>query len=177
MVKANILIVDDNVANLDTLAAILAQPDYEITRARSGDEALRLLLKGDFALAVLDVRMPCMDGFECAKLIRSNKRYADLPIIFLTGVATDMEFIFQGYSAGGVDYLIKPFEPAVVRAKVAVLVELYLGRQRLKRQIADLEAQAAALRRQIGERPEAGPPARLLSSAELQSRPTTRLPH
>lgn len=151
---AAILIVDDKPANLDALESILRDPDYRIVRAESGEDALRQLLREDFALVILDVRMPGMDGFECAKLMRSNHRFDATPLIFISATATDMEFIFKGYGVGGVDYVLKPFEPAVVKAKVAIFVELFRNRQFLKRQIAHLEELSSRLRQEIDEKAE-----------------------
>ncbi len=145
----NILIVDDNTKNLDALEAILSHSEYRIVRAESGEDALRALLHNEFAVAILDVRMPIMDGFECARLIRANQRNATLPLIFVTGIATDMDFVFKGYSAGGVDYVIKPFEPAVIKAKVAVFVELFQSRQLLREQIQHLRELSVRLHAEL----------------------------
>jgi CheY-like chemotaxis protein len=150
--QPGILIVDDNLANIEAFEAVLPPGLYEPIRARSGDEALRILLNREVALIVLDVKMPSMDGFECARLIRQSPRHRNTPIIFLTAVASDMDFVFKGYSAGGVDYVIKPFEPAVVKAKVAVFVELFQSRQLLTRQIADLKELSTRLQTELAER-------------------------
>ena len=150
--QANILMTDDNEANLDALELILRTPCYNLVRASSGEDALRCLMIQEFALILMDVRLPGMDGFECAKLIRANRRYNDTPIIFLTGVATDLEFIFKGYGAGGVDYVIKPFEPAVIKAKVAVFVELFNSRRLLRYQIEELKTLSARLRQEIEDK-------------------------
>lgn len=147
----NILIVDDDAKNLDALEAILSHPEYCIVRAESGTAALRALLHNEFAVAILDVRMPIMDGFECARMIRANQRNATLPLIFVTGIATDMDFVFKGYSAGGVDYVIKPFEPAVIKAKVAVFVELFHARQLLREQIRHLQELSVRLHAELSK--------------------------
>lgn len=148
----NILIVDDNEHNLATLSAVLESPDYHIMCASSGAEALRCLLRDEFAVMLLDVKMPDMDGFECARLVKGDPRVAGMPIIFLSAVATDLEFIFKGYSTGGVDYIVKPFEPAVVKAKVAIFVELYRGRKAMQWQLNELRKLSECLQREIDEK-------------------------
>ena len=156
LLPSRILIVDDNQKNLDALSVILAAPGLEIVQAHSGEDALRLLLNDkDVALIFLDVCMsPGVDGFECARLIRSNQRHVNTPIIFLTAVATDMEFIFKGYASGGVDYLTKPFEPSVVKAKAAVFVELFRSRQAMMHEIKQLESLTERLRAEVKLRSE-----------------------
>lgn len=130
--KVAILIVDDRPENILALTSILSGPEYEIVTAQSGSDALRCLLRQDFALLLLDVMMPGMDGFELASLIKENERHRSTPIIFLTAMATDVSFIYKGYSSGAVDYLTKPLEPNIVKAKVSVFVELYRQRERIK---------------------------------------------
>jgi PAS domain S-box-containing protein len=156
---AKILVVDDSPGNRQALRAILDAPGYELVEAGSGFEALRKLLDGDYALVLLDVVMPEMNGFETAAAIRERDRAAALPILFLTAHANEAELIFQGYRVGAVDYLVKPLQPEMVRAKVAVFVELYRRRLQVERQAARLvraEEQAVALRiadlRLAGER-------------------------
>jgi CheY-like chemotaxis protein len=131
---ARILMVDDRPENLLALEAILGVFDHELVRASSGDEALKALLTGDFAVILLDVAMPGMDGLETAAHIKRRERTRDVPIIFLTAVHPDAEHAFQGYSAGAVDYVSKPFDPWVLRAKVAVFVDLYHKRRQLQEQ-------------------------------------------
>ncbi|MCW2392084.1 PAS domain S-box-containing protein [Sphingobium sp. B1D7B] len=128
-----ILIVDDVVENLEALEALLAHDGVETARAGSGAEALELLLVNEFALALLDVQMPGMDGFELAELMRGTERTRRIPIIFLTAVATDETRRFRGYEAGAVDYLLKPIDSLVLRSKVEVFVELHRHRQALAR--------------------------------------------
>ncbi|NVB85284.1 MAG: response regulator [Kofleriaceae bacterium] len=135
----NILLVDDRRANLLALEGILARPDYNLVFATSGRDALGELLRRDFAMVILDVGMPEMDGFETAQMIKQRPRSKYIPIIFVTASIFEMDQVFRGYTAGGVDYLRKPFEPYALRAKVAVFVELY-------RQRKQNEAQAATLR-------------------------------
>jgi PAS domain S-box-containing protein len=121
----NILLVDDRPENLTALVSTLDQPDYRLITATSGQEALKLVLKTSFAVILLDVLMPVMDGFEVASLIKSRERSRHIPIIFLTAAGADLSRIHQAYSLGAVDYLMKPVPPQVVRAKVGVFVELY----------------------------------------------------
>src|SRR5215470_2003252 len=117
--------------------------DYVLVRARSGDEALKALLTDEFAVILLDVSMPGMDGFETAAHIKRREKTRDIPIIFLTAVNNEPHQAFRGYAAGAVDYIAKPFDPWVLRAKVAVFVDLYLKNRQLREQ-------AALLRRQLG---------------------------
>jgi signal transduction histidine kinase/DNA-binding response OmpR family regulator len=130
----DILVVDDHPENLVALEGILSRPEFRIVKALSGSEALKQVLKHDFALILLDVMMPRMDGFETASLIRAREASRDTPIIFLTANASDVSLIYRAYSVGAVDYLIKPIDPDVVRAKVAVFVDLYRKTQQIRRQ-------------------------------------------
>jgi len=123
--RAKILMVDDRPENLLALEAILGSLDLDLVRASSGDEALRALLKDDFALILLDAQMPGMDGFETATRIKRRTRTKDVPIIFLTAVDKDLSSSYRGYVAGGADYLAKPFDPWILRAKVQVFVDLW----------------------------------------------------
>lgn len=128
-----ILIVDDRQENLNALDGVLAPLGYPLLAARSGYEALRLLLEHDVALILLDVRMPELDGLETAKLIKGRARTRDVPIVFLTAANDDIGDILRGYGVGAVDYVLKPFEPDVLRSKVAVFAELEQNRRALKR--------------------------------------------
>ncbi|MET0650038.1 MAG: response regulator [Pyrinomonadaceae bacterium] len=135
--KINILLVDDNEGNLLALEAILAAPDRDLVRASSGDEALRYLLDRDAAVILLDVYMPGIDGLETAALIRGRERSRNIPIIFLTADNAGGALLAKGYSLGAVDYILKPVEPAILRSKVAVFVELFKKTEEITRQ-ADL---------------------------------------
>ena len=137
-----ILIVDDRPENLLALEAILQGLGHELIKAHSGEEALKRLLSEDFALILLDVQMPGMDGFETATHIKQRERTRDVPIVFLTAIDGEAHQAFRGYAAGAVDYLSKPFDPWVLRAKVGVFIELYERRR-------DLAQQADELRRQL----------------------------
>ena len=151
--RARILIVDDHPENLLALEAILEPLGQELVRANSGEEALRELLHGDFACILLDVQMPRLDGFATARLIKERERTRHVPILFLTALSKDAEHVFQGYDTGAVDYITKPFDPNVLRAKVAVFVELWQKTEELRRQ-AELirEQELAALERESEER-------------------------
>ena len=155
--KAKILLVDDREENLIALEAILSSLDQDLVRARSGEEALKALLTDEYAVILLDVVMPGMDGFETARDIKRRKKTRDLPIIFLTAVNSDPDYAFRGYAAGAVDFISKPFDPWVLRAKVSVFVELHNKNKQLRDQTNLLREQAALLREQ---------------AALLQSRPT-----
>jgi hypothetical protein len=151
----NILMVDDVEANLLSLEAILEPLGQRLVRAQSGTEALRQLLHDDFAVILLDVRMPDMNGFEAAAMIRSRPRSRSTPIIFLTGTEKSDDAMFEGYSAGAVDYLMKPAVPAVLRSKVEVFIELAASRIALERQVQEREQAARELQRLnalLGER-------------------------
>src|SRR5262245_62908378 len=111
--KASILIADDEAVSRTALRELLEGPDCSVVTAASGGEALRQVLRQDFALIVLDIRMPGMDGFETAALIRRRRRSQSTPIIFLTGAAEDTQSVARGYEVGAVDYILKPVDPAV----------------------------------------------------------------
>ena len=125
----NILIVDDEPRNLNVLETVLADRRYRLVRAESADEALLALVAEEFALIILDIQMPGMNGFELAELIKQRKKTAEVPIIFLTAYYSDDQHVLEGYSTGAVDYLHKPINPTVLRSKVAVFVELYTRRR------------------------------------------------
>jgi PAS domain S-box-containing protein len=139
--QARILMVDDHPANLVALDAILQPLGQELVKATSGEDALRKLLHHDFALILMDVQMPGMDGIQTAKLIKERPRSKHVPIIFLTAIHKDPRNIFRGYEEGAVDYLLKPFDPQILRAKVKVFVELWRMGETVRRQSAMLRAQ------------------------------------
>ena len=132
--QVDILVVDDHEENLLALEAILVEPSYNLVRANSGRAALKQVLARDFAVILLDVAMPDLDGYETAELIRGRERSRQTPIIFLTANYRSDSHVFRGYSVGAVDYLFKPFNPDILRTKVAVFVDLYQKREALKRQ-------------------------------------------
>src|SRR5262249_26056662 len=125
-VPISVLLVDDYEENLLALEVILEElPGVRLGEAASGGEALRRALRDDFAVILLDVSMPAMDGFEVAQLIKQRERSRHIPIIFLTAAIKDVESVYRGYEVGAVDYILKPMNPDVVKAKVAVFVELH----------------------------------------------------
>lgn len=140
--RTKILIVDDHEENLLAVEGILASLDQDLIRACSGEEALKRLLADDFALILLDVQMPGMDGFETAARIKERERNRGTPIIFLTALDPGSQHAFRGYAAGAVDYITKPFDPWLLRSKVAVFVELHEAQRQLAAQPA---ARAAVL--------------------------------
>ncbi|MEU3729465.1 response regulator [Streptomyces sp. NPDC033538] len=164
--KAKILLVDDRPENLLALEAILSALDQTLVRASSGEEALKALLTDDFAVILLDVQMPGMDGFETAAHIKRRERTRDIPIIFLTAINHGPHHTFRGYAAGAVDYISKPFDPWVLRAKVSVFVELYMKNCQLREQAALLRLQLEGGGKAAGG--EVKEPAGLL--AELSAR-------
>ncbi len=135
--STNILLVDDDARNLDVLESILGCPEYRMVRAKSPDEALHALMSEEFALLVLDVRMPNMSGLELAHLVKQRKRTQNIPIIFMTAYYQEDEHILQGYDVGAVDYLSKPCNPGVLRSKVAVFVNLHRANQALRDEIVE----------------------------------------
>jgi two-component sensor histidine kinase len=143
----SILIVDDEPKNLTVLEAILESPDYRLVRAESAEQALLALLDGEFALLILDVRMPGMTGFELARAVRERKKTANIPIIFLTAYYNEDQHVLEGYGAGAVDYLLKPVNPTVLRAKVAVFAELHRRRRLTEEANRVLEAEVLTRRR------------------------------
>jgi CheY-like chemotaxis protein len=163
--KAKILLVDDRPENLLALEAILSALDQTLVRASSGEEALKALLTDDFAVILLDVQMPGMDGFETAAHIKRRERTRDIPIIFLTAINHGPHHTFRGYAAGAVDYISKPFDPWVLRAKVSVFVDLYMKNCQLREQASLLRLQLEQGGRNGGQGKE---PASLL--AELSAR-------
>src|SRR5471032_1543919 len=129
--RVKCLLVDDLEDNLLALSALLHRDDVDVLTARSGSEALELLLVHEIALALLDVQMPGMDGFELAELMRGTERTRRVPIIFLTAGSADRQRRFRGYEAGAVDFLHKPLEPDILRSKAEVFFELYRQQQQL----------------------------------------------
>jgi signal transduction histidine kinase len=135
----NILVVDDVPQNLVAVEALLARPGLVLLKAASGAEALELLLEHEVALALIDVQMPGMDGFELAELMRGSERTRTIPLIFLTAASREPTYSFRGYEAGAVDFLFKPIDPAALASKVNVFVELYQQKKQLSRQLEELQ--------------------------------------
>src|SRR4051794_40380373 len=151
--RARVLLVDDDDRNLLAVATVL-EDLAEVVLARSGEEALRHLLKGDFAVILLDVYMPGMDGYETAQIIRGRDQTKGIPIVFLSAVNKETEHLLRGYSMGAVDYVFKPVDPVILRSKVAVFVELFEKSKEVERKArheqalldANLRANAERLR-------------------------------
>ena len=153
LLPAKLLLVDDVPANLVALEAVLEPLGCDIVKAPSGEEALRALLRDDFAAILLDVQMPGLDGFQTASLIRKRDRTRHIPIVFLTAVSREREYIFRGYEHGAIDYLVKPFNPDILRAKISVLVELHQRREQVRVQAEELiRHERAALERESAMR-------------------------
>ena len=143
--QAKVLIVDDRAENLVAIETVLASLGQQLVCVRSGEAALAALRADEFAVILLDVVMPGMDGFETAIHIKRRPGLRDVPIIFLTAADLDSELAFRGYAAGAVDFVTKPFDPRVLRSKVAVFVDLYLLKARELRAAADLSARLAVV--------------------------------
>jgi signal transduction histidine kinase len=139
----SILLVDDEPRNLDALESFLQSPDYQLVRALSAQQALLLLLEGDFAVIVLDVQMPTMSGIELANLIKQRKRTQHIPVIFLTAYFQEDKDVLEGYSMGAVDYLTKPINPQILKSKIAVFVDLFRKTHALAAANATLELEIA----------------------------------
>ncbi|HIJ95774.1 MAG TPA: diguanylate cyclase [Desulfuromonadales bacterium] len=137
--KVPILIVDDLPQNIMALQEVIADMGFDVITAQSGNDALRLSLKNDFALILMDVQMPGMNGFEVARLIRANPKTNHFPIIFVTAGMKDLLGQIKGYETGAVDYLMKPFEPVILRSKVQVFKELYQQRKVIEHFYNNLE--------------------------------------
>lgn len=164
--KICILVVDDRPENLTALEAILEHPQYTVVKAESGEEALKHVLKEDFAAILLDVQMPGLDGFETAALIHRRRRSRHVPILFITAINKEDTYVFRGYSLGAVDYIFKPVDPDILRAKVAVFAELYRKNRQIQwqaeqlrrseqreqqRQYADLQERSEHRYRNLGD--------------------------
>ena len=146
MKKINILIVDDRSENLLVLESILEPLSQNIVKASSGNEALGLLFDYEFAVALIDVQMPDMDGFEVAEIMRSSERTCHIPIIFVTALSTEQKHIFKGYDSGAVDYLFKPIkETKIILSKVKIFIELYSQKQKIIEQALMLEKKVLEL--------------------------------
>ncbi|UIP33270.1 hybrid sensor histidine kinase/response regulator [Stutzerimonas kunmingensis] len=137
--EVNLLIVDDLPENLLALDALLQAPGIRVHQAESAEQALELLLRYEFALAILDVQMPGMDGFQLAELMRGTERTKQIPIVFVSAAGRELNYAFKGYESGAVDFMQKPLDAHAVRSKVSVFVDLYRGRKRLARQLEALE--------------------------------------
>ncbi len=137
-IRANVLVADDRPANVLAIQEVLEPLNHNVVTASSGEEVFRALLTTEFAVILLDVQMPIMNGFEIAAQIKAREKTRHIPIIFLTAVNQEASDVFQGYEAGAVDYLTKPVEPWLVRAKVGAFVDLWLEHKRLEQLQSDL---------------------------------------
>lgn len=154
MEKINILMVDDREENLLALENLLDNPALNLVKAQSGNEALQAVLRMPFALVLLDVQMPEMDGFETAELMRLNPKTRNIPIIFLTALSREEKYIFRGYEAGAVDYIAKPIEPVILKSKVDVFCQLYRQRMEIeasRRQLAEANKELQARKKALEE--------------------------
>lgn len=149
--RPRLLVVDDIEENLFAFSATLREEDVEILCVRSGPEALEVLLDQEVALALVDVQMPGMDGYELAELMRGNSRTRHVPILFVTASARDSARIFRGYEAGAVDYLLKPIEPLVLRTKVRTFLQLHRQQLKLGAQLGELQKISAERQRLVDE--------------------------
>lgn len=142
----NILIVDDEPKNLTVLETVLTDPRYRLVRAESAEQALLALLAQEFAVLILDINMPGTSGFELAQIIRGRKKTSGVPIIFLTAYFNEDQHVIEGYDSGAVDYLHKPINPAILKSKVSVLVELHIKQRELENANRTLSAEVAERR-------------------------------
>lgn len=149
--KINILIVDDRPENLLSMESLIESPELNIVRASSGNESLGLMLDYEFAIVLLDVQMPGMDGFETAELMRGSEKTKHVPIIFVTALSKDQKYVFRGYESGAVDYLFKPLEPEILKSKVKVFCEIYRQKRIIQNQLTEIEEKNDVLQRQLKE--------------------------
>ncbi|WP_155718316.1 response regulator, partial [Pseudomonas fluorescens] len=138
-VQAKLLIVDDLPENLLALEALIKREDRQVFKALSADEALSLLLEHEFAMAILDVQMPGMNGFELAELMRGTEKTKNIPIVFVSAAGRELNYAFKGYESGAVDFLHKPLDIHAVKSKVNVFVDLYRQSKAMKLQVEELE--------------------------------------
>ncbi|USK60923.1 PAS domain S-box protein [Peribacillus asahii] len=147
--KVNILMVDDHPENLLALEAVLSSPNYNLVCATSGKEALKCLLKQEFAVILLDVQMPGLNGFETAKLIRARAKTKQTPIIFITAISQDREHVERGYSVGAIDYIFKPFQPEILKSKIEKFVEMH---EKYEEEISKSEWQRSVELKEVNQR-------------------------
>ena len=176
-IVASVLMVDDRPENLLALEAVLKPLGMRLVKARSGEEALLHLLRETFAVILLDVQMPRLDGLQTAELIKQREQTRHIPIIFITALSRETAYIFKGYAHGAVDYLLKPIDPEILRAKVRVFCDLFVRGEKIRKQavqseskdvflasvihelqtpLAAAKAQTQLALHQLGDRPEAG---------------------
>ncbi|MFS0723807.1 response regulator [Paenibacillus sp. 1P07SE] len=163
----NILLVDDNPDNLLALEAVLGNREYNLVKCLSGEEALRSLLKDDYAVIVMDVQMPGMDGFETARLIKSREKTKEIPIIFISATSKESEHFYTGYSVGAIDYMLKPFVPQILRTKIENFVRMFISNKKLQLQTELLHQKTVELEQMNRELMRT---AYMLSKTEAQAR-------
>lgn len=164
----HILLVDDRPENLLALEAVLESEQYKLVKANSGEEALRCLLKDEFAVIVLDVQMPGMDGIETAKLIKARDKSKDVPIIFISANSREAEHLFAGYSAGAIDYMVKPFIPQILKSKIEGFVEMFISNKRLKTQTMLLHQKTQELEKMNQQLVQAKEEAEIAANAKTE---------
>ncbi|MFD1884136.1 response regulator [Paenibacillus wenxiniae] len=164
----HILLVDDRPENLLALEAVLESERYNLVKATSGEEALRCLLKDEFAVIVLDVQMPGMDGIETAKLIKAREKTKEIPIIFISANSKEAEHLFAGYSAGAIDYMVKPFIPQILKSKIEGFVNMYLTNKRHKTQSMQLQQKTLELEKMNQELIRAKEDAEIAAKAKTE---------
>ncbi|SEU25379.1 response regulator [Paenibacillus sp. NFR01] len=164
----HILLVDDRPENLLALEAVLESQKYKLIKATSGEEALRCLLKYEFAVIVLDVQMPGMDGIETAKLIKAREKTKDIPIIFISANSKEAEHLFAGYSAGAIDYMVKPFIPQILKSKIEGFVHMYLTSKMHQMQSSLLQQKTQELEKINGELIKAKEEAEIAAKAKTE---------
>ncbi|OMF21498.1 response regulator [Paenibacillus sp. FSL H8-0259] len=164
----HILLVDDRPENLLALEAVLESQHYKLVKANSGEEALRCLLRYEFAVIVLDVQMPGMDGIETAKLIKAREKTKDIPIIFISANSKEAEHLFAGYSAGAIDYMVKPFIPQILKSKIEGFVNMYLTSKKQQLQSMLLQQKTQELERINGELVKAKEEAEIAANAKTE---------
>ena len=164
----HILLVDDRPENLLALEAVLESERYNLVKATSGEEALRCLLKDEFAVIVLDVQMPGLDGIETAKLIKAREKTKDIPIIFISANSKEAEHLFAGYSAGAIDYMVKPFIPQILKSKIQGFVEMYLTNKQYKNQTLLLQQKTHELEKMNQELIQAKEQAEIAANAKTE---------
>ncbi|MGQ8875051.1 response regulator [Paenibacillus sp. TSA_86.1] len=164
----HILLVDDRPENLLALEAVLESERYKLVKANSGEEALRCLLKDEFAVIVLDVQMPGMDGIETAKLIKARDKSKDVPIIFISANSREAEHLFAGYSAGAIDYMVKPFIPQILKSKIEGFVEMFISNKRLKTQTMLLHQKTQELEKMNQQLVQAKEEAEIAANAKTE---------
>jgi len=151
----NILLVDDQPANLVALEAILEDVECNLLKANNGNEALALLMKNEVALVLLDVQMPGMDGFEVAELMRKSNKTRMVPIIFVTAISKEAKYVSRGYGVGAIDYMFKPLNPEILQHKARFFLDLDTQKRRLEEKLRQSQESREAFHKAMGSKPPA----------------------